>query len=190
MITFAVMTLSKKENSIMRICITGGPGSGKTSVIDALAARGYTTLPEVSRQIIAEARATGVAQPFLDDAKAFSLKLLNGRIDQHALAAGGMTFFDRGIPDVIAYHHYLGEEVDSAFAKAAQQYCYNHVFLLPPWQEIYVQDTERYESYEQAVQIYQSILHTYKDYGYQPVIIQKGSVQDRVNRILGDLSKK
>ena len=36
------------------IIITGGPGAGKTSLLDALARRGYMTFPEVSRSLIRE----------------------------------------------------------------------------------------------------------------------------------------
>jgi predicted ATPase len=34
--------------------LTGGPGSGKTSVLTALAQKGFLTVPEVARKIIKE----------------------------------------------------------------------------------------------------------------------------------------
>ena len=39
---------------IKRIIITGGPSSGKTSIIDALKDEGYSCFDEVSREIIQE----------------------------------------------------------------------------------------------------------------------------------------
>jgi predicted ATPase len=62
-----------------RIVITGGPGTGKTSLITALESKGYTCLPEISRQVTLEAREKGIDQLFLKDPMLFSYKLLEGR---------------------------------------------------------------------------------------------------------------
>src|SRR5690625_6992431 len=37
------------------------------------------------------------------------------------------------------------------------------VFILPPWKSIYRQDNERYETYEQAVEIYTHLRKTYRE---------------------------
>lgn len=47
--------------------VTGGPGSGKSTLIEALAAAGVTTSAEVGRAIIKEELAAGgTALPWLD----------------------------------------------------------------------------------------------------------------------------
>ncbi|QQO10398.1 AAA family ATPase [Breznakiella homolactica] len=39
--------------------ITGGPGAGKTSVVNELSVRGYKTIPEAAREIIRNQIDTG-----------------------------------------------------------------------------------------------------------------------------------
>jgi len=49
------------------IVVSGGPGSGKTTVLHELAARGFPFAPEVARQIIQEQmQSGGVALPWGD----------------------------------------------------------------------------------------------------------------------------
>ena len=67
-----------------RILLTGGPGTGKTTVLQNLEKRAYTCLPEVSREIIIEAQKNrGIDQLFLTHPDEFNEKLLSGRISQY-----------------------------------------------------------------------------------------------------------
>lgn len=67
---------------MQKIVLTGGPGTGKTSIIDELHKRGYLCQQEVSRRIILMARENGIEQLFLKDPLLFSKLLLEGRIQQ------------------------------------------------------------------------------------------------------------
>ncbi|MDF1518279.1 MAG: AAA family ATPase, partial [Lutibacter sp.] len=42
-----------------KIVITGGPGTGKSTVIKELAKRNFTCMPEISREITLNARQNG-----------------------------------------------------------------------------------------------------------------------------------
>lgn len=170
-----------------RICITGGPGSGKTTLISRLKEEGYSVKEEVSREIILEARKKGVEQPFLNDPTEFSRRLMEQRIKQFVEAGEELVFYDRGIPDVIAYHHYQNTDYPDDFYRKAKKYRYAKVFILPPWKEIYQTDNERYENFEQAVAIHDNLLATYKHFGYSPVEVKIGSLQSRMNQILSSL---
>ena len=59
-----------------------------------------------------------------------------------------IVFFDRGIPDVLAYMDYFDQEYGPEFIDALESHRYDSIFLLPMWQEIYTSDSERFESYE------------------------------------------
>lgn len=174
------------------ILIIGGPGSGKTTVIEGLTERGHLCYPEVSREVIHEARKQGIEQLFLEKPLLFSELLLEGRKRQFNSAVQeeqNLVFIDRGIPDVLAYMHYIGDAYPSFFDQACREHKYSHIFILPPWEEIYVSDEERYESYEQAVLIHQHLIETYEKYGYSLIEVPKDSLENRVNFILENLPK-
>jgi len=173
-----------------RIVITGGPGTGKSSIIKNLEKKGFDCLHEVSREITAAAQREGVAQLFLAQPLLFSQKLLEARIAQFVEAAtitSNKVFIDRGLPDVVAYMDYFGTNYPSHFNEACEQYKYHHVFLLPPWKEIYLTDNERYESFDQALEIHEHLKKSYLSFGYTPIEVLKDSVEARSEFILNNL---
>ncbi|SCY64426.1 AAA family ATPase [Flavobacterium caeni] len=173
------------------IVIIGGPGTGKTTLIDALIARGYCCYPEISREVTAEAKKQGIEQLFLEKPLLFSELLLEGRKKQFLSAQTephDWVFLDRGIPDVLAYMHYIGDSYPAFFDAACREHTYSKIFVLPPWEEIYVSDDERYENYDQAKLIYGHLTETYQKYGYDLIEVPKGSVEKRVGFILERLA--
>jgi predicted ATPase len=100
-----------------------------------------------------------------------------------------VVFLDRGIPDVLAYMHYIGDAYPAFFDQACKDHKYSSVFVLPPWQNIYVSDGERYENYEQAVLIHDHLMETYQKYGYSIIEVPKDTVENRMEFILNQLAK-
>ncbi|QLE02226.1 ATP-binding protein [Galbibacter sp. BG1] len=176
-------------NTNKKIVITGGPGTGKTSVIDFLKNEGYQCLLEISRQVTLEARADGIEQLFLTDPLLFSKKLLEGRMQQHrqSEALTGTVFFDRGVPDVLAYMDYSGDSYPEYFEEACQKHRYDRVFLLPPWEDIYTSDNERYENFAQAREIHKFLEQAYLRAGYDLQEVPTGTVEERAHFILKNI---
>lgn len=170
----------------MTIVITGGPGSGKTTLINALKEKGYVCKDEVSREITQKARESGIDQLFLEQPLLFSEMLLDARKKQfeEAKSAETLVFLDRGIPDILAYMHYIGDPYPAHFDKTSKDCSYHQVFILTPWEEIYVQDEHRYENYEQAEIIFKHLIETYTNYNYLPIKVPKGTVEERIEFIL------
>jgi len=168
-----------------KVVITGGPGTGKTAVINHLKSQGYFCLAEISREVILEAQQQGIDQLFLTDPILFSQKLLEGRIAQYQQVekVSKTIFFDRGIPDTVAYMDYFNTQYPEHFIQACHNHPYDMIFLLPPWEEIYCSDNERYESFEQAVEIHKALKETYLNYGYTPIEVPFDTVANRVNYI-------
>ncbi|NND88026.1 MAG: ATP-binding protein [Flavobacteriaceae bacterium] len=167
-----------------RIVITGGPGTGKTTLINALESEGYHIMPEISRDVILEAQKEGIEQLFLAKPLLFSEKLLEGRLSQYKEApSNSMVLYDRGMPDVNAYMDYLGTPYPTHFDHTCREHRYDQVFILPPWKEIYVQDNERYESFDQAQRIYQYLIKGYEKYGYEPSEVPIDTVDIRLQFI-------
>ncbi|WP_130736692.1 AAA family ATPase [Flavobacterium sp. J27] len=174
------------------IVLIGGPSSGKTTLINALTQKGYICYPEISREVIQKAQKKGIEQLFLEQPLLFSELLLEGRIHQFKKAKqenSDIVFIDRGLPDVIAYMNYIGDTYPNEFHEACVQHKYSKVFVLPPWEEIYTSDSERYESFEEAVQIQTHLENTYKQYGYQLIHVPKDTIENRVAFLMNELSK-
>lgn len=174
-----------------RIVITGGPGTGKSSIINELVSRGFNCFEEVSRQVTLDARKDGIEQLFLTNPLLFSELLLNARTQQFKDAAtqkDDVVFLDRGLPDVVAYMDYANSEYPEHFVDACKNHRYEKVFVLAPWQEIFVSDSERYESFEQAVEIHDALLETYERFEYDLIDVPFGSIASRADFIL-DLLK-
>jgi predicted ATPase len=174
------------------IVITGGPGTGKTTIIEGLIEHGYTCFPEISREIINEAQKRGIEQLFLEKPLLFSELLLEGRKKQFIEAKNSKEatlFLDRGIPDILAYMHYIGDSYPAFFDENCKQNRYSKVFLLPPWEAIYVSDMERYENFEQAKLIYSHLKETYESYGYELIEVPHGDLNSRILFILEAISQ-
>lgn len=175
-----------------RIVITGGPGSGKTTLIQHIENLGHVCKHEVSREVINEARKDGIDQLFLTDPMLFSEKLLESRLRQYHEAnkiEAPFVFYDRGTPDVTAYMDFIGSNYAATFEAPCFEFMYDSVFLLPPWKAIYTKDNERYETFEQAQIIYKALLEGYKKYGYHVIEVPTGSIEERAAFIFNILKK-
>jgi len=171
----------------LKIVITGGPGTGKSTVIDKLIGLNYQCMPEISRNITLEAKKNGIDQLFLKKPLLFSQLLLEGREKQYVEANSKdakIIFFDRGIPDVHGYMNYLGVDHPKTYIKKSLEHKYSYIFMMPPWQEIYTTDNERYESFEQSLAIYNHLKKTYIGLNYEIIEVPIGTVDKRTNFIL------
>ncbi|WP_027136650.1 AAA family ATPase [Gaetbulibacter saemankumensis] len=173
--------------SSKKVVITGGPGSGKSTLINELLKRGYHCLEEISRQVTLDAKKQGIDQLFLSQPLLFSELLLKGRLEQFESInklQNTITFFDRGIHDVLAYMDYIGDTYPDHFKHTCQNTQYDAVYILKPWKAIYKQDNERYETFDQALKIHNSLLSTYQNYNYRLIDVPFDSVENRANFIL------
>ena len=175
-----------------KIALIGGPSSGKTTLIDALKSDGYYCMDEISRQITIDAQEKGIDQLFLEDPLLFSQHLLLGRQTQFNEADSinqDIVFFDRGLPDVVAYLDYLGSSYPNTFKTICSEHKYDCIFILKPWKAIYKQDNERYETFEQAVVIHEFLVKSYTEFGYTIVDTPFGTVKERIDFIINHLAE-
>lgn len=174
-----------------KIVITGGPGTGKSTLIQNLIGKGYNCLEEISRQVILDAKKEGIDQLFLTNPLLFSELLLKGRQQQFIAAdsyKNETVFFDRGVHDVLAYMDYIGDPCPKKFEETCKNTTYNFVFILKPWEAIYTSDNERYESFDQAKKIHEHLVKTYSAYQYKLVDVPFGPVENRTDFILKTLN--
>jgi predicted ATPase len=171
--------------------LTGGPGSGKTTILNGLRDRGFTCVEEVGRLLIQEQLKIGGNAVHWGDQKAFRDLMLSRSMylyDQMRLQED-VVFFDRGIPELIGYCALIGCEVPPYLQKAVEEYSYNKsVFIMPPWQEIYQNDPERKQDFQEAIDTYHCVANAYTDTGYSLIEVPKASVEERITFILNTVS--
>ena len=171
--------------------ITGGPGSGKSTLIDALGKRGYARTIEAGRAIIQDQLAIGGrALPWSDPGLFAEFMLCWEMLSYHmAQKESGPVFFDRGVPDVVGYLQLTKLPVAPHMIKAVESFRYNRrVFLAPPWAEIFAQDRERKQDFEEAVRTYEAIRKAYTVYGYELIELPKASVEERMAFVLENVN--
>lgn len=174
-----------------KIVLIGGPGTGKTSVLNELKNRGFFCMQEVSREVTLKAKEEGIEQLFLTEPLLFSEKLLEGREQQYLKADQSkekVVFFDRGIPDVHAYMEYFNTDYPKTFIEKSNQYKYTVIFHFSPWKAIHTTDNERYESFEESQEIDKHILKAYTELEYDIKKVPLGTVEERTDYILNVLS--
>lgn len=167
--------------------ITGGPGSGKSSLIAALAEQGIATMPEAGRAIIRDQLAIGGDALPWGDRAAFAELMLGWELRSHceARALSGPVVLDRGIPDVTGYLRLCGLPVPAAAERAAATFRYNRIVLIAPhWPEIYAQDAERKQGTAEAQATHAMMARVYAELGYELVPLPLASVAERVRFVM------
>ena len=170
--------------------ITGASGAGKSTLVAALRDLGYSTVPEAALAILREQlECNGQMLPWVDR-QAFTEEALarNIRAHQAAQSLKAPVFFDRGIPECLAWLQLAGSTIEPRHTEAAALYRYaSKVFVAEPWPEVYVCDGERRASFERAARSYEPTVAAYLDAGYKTCVIPKVSVRERVAFVLSQV---
>lgn len=165
------------------LVVTGGPGAGKTTLIERLAAQGFATVEEAGRRIIREQKASGGNATHDGDRLAYRALMFRDAIATYERmeAADGPVFFDRGLPDLIGYSRLIGVAAPGELARAVAHYRYNKTVLIaPPWREIYGQDDERGQDFAEAAATHDAIRDAYIEAGYEPLPLPLAPVEVRL----------
>jgi predicted ATPase len=163
--------------------ITGGPGSGKSSLIAALAAEGFHHMPEAGRAVIQDQVAIGGnALPWSDRVRFAEWMLAwEMRSFREAIARQGAVIFDPGISDVVGYLRLSGLPVPTATMQAARIWRYaKRVFIAPHWPAISAQDAERKQTPAKAAATYHAMVGVYTRFGYELIPLPVAPIAERV----------
>ena len=167
-----------------KILITGGPGTGKTSLVNELKNNGYLCSEEIVRDLTIKKRDEGVDQYFLTDPLVFSIKLFNLRLKEYSKSFNSnLIIYDRGPIDVLAYLNFKSIEIPKDLINDSKKINYKFSFILNPWKDIYTQDNVRYESYEECVLIHEFLIKEYEKFKIKLIVVPNGTIIERVRFI-------
>jgi len=172
----------------LKILLTGGPGSGKTTQLESLEA--YITTqnlnwiihPEVSRGL------QELQNPFTkekvydpaNDPNTFTHAILGQRVaDFKKALLNTVNIYDRGLIDSLAYcKAYNCTEIQNLIDLCKENQ-YDLVIFFPFWSEIYTQDEGRCENNSQAKHISEVIYETLTQLEANFVVVPQDTVENR-----------
>ena len=181
------MLSQKKINK--RIVLAGGPGTGKTSVINALKKERFYCFEEAAREIFNKFKLKG------SDFKTDPIKISENIFDKrkHDFESANLincresvVFYDRGIHEITAYLNSISKST-KYWDKVPFKYNYDLIFLFEPWKEIYKKDENRIEDFSDAEKISPFIVKVYRESQINMIKVPNFSVKERVKFILNNL---
>ena len=166
--------------------LTGGPCAGKTTLIFELEKRGYSVVPEPARLIIDRRLASGESiEKIVTDPDWLPSVVRLARSQAEETPTDQTYFFDRAIPDSLAYYQLNKKEIDDEFRAALASVRYKKVFLLDLID--FVNDEARSETPEQAMILHGLIRDGYVDQGYEIIEVPVLPVPERADFVLARL---
>lgn len=179
--------MEKQNKTTNWYVITGGPSTGKTTVINLLTEKGYKTTIEHARHYIDTMKEEGrTVEEIRTNKRKFQLGVLDMQIEQEAeLSPSDTVFLDRAIPDAMAYYRFLKLEYDKILLDAMKEVAYKKIFILDRLP--FVNDYARTEDEQAQKLIHQLIIEVYQSLGFPVVFVPVISPDERVEFILKNL---
>ena len=173
----------------MKVVITGGPYSGKTTLVNALANLNYKILPEVAIQVIQnKINELGMAS-FLCWRSSHLIELQSTILtiqskNESALSLNEITVLDRGTIDNLAYLHLNKITPPVAMLNKAKQAHYDLVIVCETLNNFDERvKTGRTETYGESIRLQKIIAKTYINLGYKTIFLPQAPLVHRVNEI-------
>lgn len=165
--------------------LTGGPSTGKTTLLGEIEKLGHKTVPEAARTVIEEAFKKGISvEELRKDEEHFQNEVIKLKIKlENELDNDTLTFLDRGMQDTLAYMRYYGFKVDRSAKSLFNTAKYRKVFLLEPL-PTFKNDLARTEDLSFTKKIHKLLLEAYSEYGMEPIVIASDSLENRLKLIL------
>ncbi len=165
---------------VRHVVLTGGPGAGKSTLLHEAERVGLTTSPEVARALLKQPGGMALRA---NDPLGFANAMLVAHLYEYERFKDGPApvIFDRGFPDVVGFLELSGFAVPDEIDKACRMVRYHGLVLrAPAWREIYRQDSERTQDWDQAVESDRAVTAAWRHYGYIVADLPLSNVTDRL----------
>lgn len=181
-----IKTPEKEPIQTEWVVITGGPSSGKTSIINRLAELGHKIVPEAAEEYIKEEQFRGKSiEKIRKSEEDFTRKVFYRKMEAESqLSPNQLTFLDRGIPDTIAYGQ--ADKYDISYAlndPKLTTHKYKKVFLLDlvPFEKTDI----RIEDRAFAERVNQELDDAYTSLGYDVIrvsVLPGDTLEEKVDK--------
>ena len=153
-----------------KFVLTGGPKTGKTTVVNVLKKMGYQIVQEAAATLISEALENDEPPPW-QNMSTFqkNIFILQLRREQ-AVKKYPTAFFDRSIIDSVGYARFYNMAIDLQAVEHVKREPYTAVFLLD-FVIPFSSDRTRVEDFELANDLHCFLKKTYEDFGYKPIVV-------------------
>jgi len=179
MLPFEAKPREGGRSAVQVYVIAGAPCSGKSTLVKALAGRGFKIIPETAEEVIRAAVQAGVSveEQRLMDPVGFQMDLLRKDFDifDKMLTSGGdgIVIADTSFIETLVFSARAGIEMSPTVKDWLMKKRFNNVFFLAS--PANYQSTEvRMESQQVAMTISREVEEAYKQFGYQLVPIPAG----------------
>lgn len=177
----------------MKVVITGGPHSGKTTLIDYLANHGYHTIPEAAKIVLRNlGKLHGrewVTTLRINKPELFQDKIIEKQEElEQQIPANTLVFLDRSMIDTLAYACVQGNSIPSTLIEFIQTHAYDRVFLLDTVLPYNTRGRMTNEAFSKRIR--DELEKVYNEYGHNPIRIPQMPVEERAQRIINMLNIK
>ncbi len=166
-----------------KIVFTGGPCSGKSTVLEELSKQGFHVLRETAKEIVSKRRHIPMTQEESEIRQDLIFNEQLKKEDDAEKYPVRVLFLDRSLIDGLGYSVlYGGEDSITKHLSMVSKRKYNKIFLF----ERLPFDSQgfRPETDEEANKIHDAMYSIYKRFGYEPISVPKMSIRGRVNFVL------
>lgn len=169
---------------LKKYVFAGAGHTGKTTMLNEMAKLGFQTVPEAARKIIEEQLAGDGSLLPIVNRRGFELLCLERMLEAESKLKDGTVFFDRALPDSLAYH-----KIYNACPECIEHVKNSHydaVFLLEMIPGYAMDDVRQFDvQHEQMVQ--RALEEAYAESGNRIIRVSAVSVAERVGIVLKNI---
>jgi len=175
-------------NQMRRFIITGAPGAGKTAIIRQLELDGLSVVEEAATDVIAAALAKGTVEPWTHPSFIDAIAhLQRERQIRASYQPDEVQFHDRCVICTAALAVYLGHPFSSFLAseleRVRKEAIYQNLVFFIRHLGFVTRTEARRISFEETVCFEKIHEKTYRDFGFELISVEPGSLPERVSII-------